>query len=299
MNFITFNEDKLSKLVLGTVQFGLDYGIANINGKPTQENVNNIVKYLYEEKLNCFDTAQVYGNSEEVLGIALENTKSTFVISKLKSDTFITNAIGSVSNSLNNLGIKTLYGLLLHDSTVLQNWGDESSFIVDNLVEKNLIRYFGVSIYTENDFELAINNDRIDFIQVPFNLFDQRAIRNSWFKRAKVKNKLIFIRSVFLQGLLLMDISSVPKKLESAKLHLEQLEILCSKFKMTKNELALAYVDSIAKNSLILFGCDNIIQAKENIKNYNSLKKLTITDLNIIEEKFKSIEESIYNPAKW
>ena len=63
MKFIKYNDDKLSKLSLGTVQFGLDYGIANIQGQPSQEDVDNIIQYVYENDINCFDTAQAYGNS--------------------------------------------------------------------------------------------------------------------------------------------------------------------------------------------------------------------------------------------
>ncbi|MDF1875753.1 aldo/keto reductase, partial [Sulfurimonas sp. SAG-AH-194-I05] len=68
MKHIIFNNDRLSKLSLGTVQFGLDYGISNNSGQPSQKDVDNIVQYVYDNNINCFDTAQAYGNSESVLG---------------------------------------------------------------------------------------------------------------------------------------------------------------------------------------------------------------------------------------
>ena len=201
MKFIEYRGDKISKLSLGTVQFGLDYGIANSSGQPTQDSVNHIIEYLYNNKVNCFDTAQAYGNSEEVLGKAIKNKSQLHVISKLKSDTFISNAIENVEESLQNLNISSLYALLLHDSELLYRWSDEYDQIIQELKNRDNIKYFGVSIYTNEDFELAINNKEIEFIQIPFNIFDQRAISQGWLEKAKKHDKLIFIRSIFLQGL--------------------------------------------------------------------------------------------------
>lgn len=204
MNYIYYNEDKIAKLSLGTVQFGLTYGIANFNGQPAQKDVNEIIDYVYTNGINCFDTAQAYGNSEEVLREALKDKNYIHVVSKLKTHLFKQNALQNVSNSLNNLGIYSLYALLLHDSELLYNWTNDDSVIVDELLQSGKIKYFGVSIYTNDDFNLAIENSKIKFIQIPFNLFDKRAITENWFEKAKKNNKLIFIRSVFLQGLLLM-----------------------------------------------------------------------------------------------
>lgn len=299
MKYINYNNDKISKLSLGTVQFGLDYGISNTGGQPTQEAVNEIIQYVCENGINCFDTAQAYGNSEEVLGRSIKDKKNTFIISKLKSSFFLDNAIDSVTESLTNLQISLLYALLLHDSQLLYSWTDSYSLLVDKLIDSQKIKYFGVSIYTDDDFNLAVKNDKIQFIQVPFNIFDQRAITKEWFKKAKENNKLIFIRSVFLQGLLLMDIDKLPSNLKIATKHLEALELLSTELNITKNELALSFVDTVAKDALILFGCDNIKQAKENMTNYSLLKYLDDSAIIKIKEKFCDIDEKIYNPTKW
>lgn len=299
MQSVNYNGDMLSKLSLGTVQFGLNYGVANIDGKPLQTDVDNIVKYVYEHGINCFDTAQAYGNSEEVLGHAIKNKKDIFIISKLKSDLFKENLLINIHDSLQNLDIGSLYGLLLHDSELLYNWTSECSIAVDKLIKENKIKYFGVSIYTNKDFELALENPVIKFIQIPFNIFDQRAISEKWFEKAKEKNKLIFIRSIFLQGLLLMDINNIPTNLMKAKKDLIRFDLYCQKLGVTKSELALNFVDTVAKDSLLLFGCDNIEQAKENIEVYNSLQKLEDNILKSIIDDFKNISEDIYNPTRW
>lgn len=299
MNFIKYNENKISKLSLGTVQFGLDYGISNINGKPVQKEVNNIINYVVDEGINCFDTAQAYGNSEDVLGKAIDNKKDLFVISKLKTELFKNDLNENIEKSLRDLKLSTLYGLLLHDSQLLLSWSKEDSGKVRRLKEENKIKYFGVSIYTDEEFNLAIENADIDIIQIPFNLFDQRAIINGWLKKAKEENKLLFIRSIFLQGLFFMDKEKLPTKLSNAKELLSAFEVYRDKLELSKSQLALNFVNSVAKDAILLFGCDSLEQAKENIENFNSLMPLS---KNIIDElifTFKDVSEQIYNPARW
>lgn len=299
MKYIEYDGNRISKLSLGTVQFGLNYGVANNSGKPSQENVNKIIKYVSDNGINCFDTAQAYGDSEKVLGIALKDLENKFVISKLKSPEFRENSLENISESIQNLGKKALFALLLHDSELLYSWTEEDSKNVKELIKNSKIKYFGVSIYSSEDFELALLNESIKFIQIPFNLFDQRAYREDWFEKARRQNKLIFIRSAFLQGLLLMDKDKIPLNLQSAKKYIDILESYAKDLDMSKNELALSFVDTIARDSLILFGCDNITQAKENIENYNSLNKLDTCVIESIMKDLSEIEESIYNPTKW
>ncbi len=299
MRFITYNKEKISKLSLGTVQFGLDYGIANSDGKPNQNCVDSIVNYIYENGINCFDTAQAYGNAEEVLGKSLKGKPNTIIVSKLKSELFEDNLEKNISKTLENLQQKNIFGLLLHDSELLYRWSQKHSRLVEQLVEDKKINYFGVSIYTNEDFELAINNDNIQIIQIPFNLFDQRAVTEYWLEKAKEANKLIFIRSIFLQGLFFMNQEELKGNLIKAKPYLEILKELGEKLNLSTAELAMAYIESIAKESIILFGCDTLLQAKENIYNFNHLVELDKNIINEIAIKFKNIDEKIYNPLKW
>jgi len=299
MKYIKFDNQNISKLSLGTVQFGLDYGIANSNGKPLQKDVDRIIEYVSNNGINCFDTAQAYGNSEQVLGESLKNIDEKIVISKLKSNIFRENLNINITKSLKNLNLSSLFGLLLHDSDILYDWKSEDTKSVNHLIDSKKIKYFGVSIYTSRDFELAIENENIKFIQIPFNLFDQRAYKENWFEKAKKNNKLIFIRSIYLQGLLLMEKNKVPSNLESAKKYLDILDKYCKKLNITRNELSLSFVDTIAKDSMILFGCENITQAEENIKNYNNLNKLDVEIIYNLTEELSAINEKIYNPTKW
>jgi len=298
MKYITFNNQKISKLSLGTVQFGLDYGISNNNGKPTQERVNEIVDYVYEKGINSFDTAEAYGNSEEVLGIALKDKLDTVIISKLKSELF-DDALDNIEKTLLHLQKERIFGLLLHDSRLLYSWKEKYSKMVDELIKSKKIEYFGVSIYTDEDFELALSNKNIKIIQIPFNIFDQRAVTKDWFRKAKEKNKLIFIRSIFLQGLFFMKIQELRGNLIKAKIYLKKLYKLEKELGLSTSELAMAYVDSMAKESILLFGCDTLEQAKENIMNYNQLPLLEDEILDKINRVFVDIPHEITNPILW
>ena len=299
MRYIEFHGDKISKLSMGTVQFGLDYGVANSIGKPTQKSVNDIVEYVYNNGVNCLDTAQAYGDSEKVLGESITNKENLFIISKLKSNLFEENLQINIDISLKNLKIKKLYALLLHDSELLYRWEDNHTSLVQNLISRNKIDYFGVSIYSDEDFNLALNNENIKIIQIPFNLFDQRAVHNNWLKLAKEKNKLIFIRSIFLQGLFFMDLDALEGNLIDARKYLEKLHQLKNSLNLSTVELAMSYVDNVADSSILLFGCDTLAQAKENIELYNRLPKLDKETIGTIEYEFQDIQESITNPTLW
>lgn len=301
MKYIDFNDNKISKLSLGTVQFGLNYGIANRNGQPNQDDINNIIDYVIDNGINTFDTAQAYGVSEQVLGKALrdKNREELFIISKLKSNLFLNDLKLNIQSSLDNLEIDTLFGLLLHDSKLLYNWNSNYEKLIKDLIDSKKIKYFGVSIYTNKDFELALKNDSIKIIQIPFNIFDQRAITKKWLKKAKENNKLIFIRSIFLQGLFFLDIQQLKGNLILAKPYLEQLLNLQKKLNLTSAELAMSYVDTLATDSVLLFGCDTLRQAKENIYNYNNLPTLEQDILEEIQTLFKDIPEQITNPSLW
>ncbi len=298
MRYINYNNIKLSKLSLGTVQFGLEYGIANKDGKPTYDEVNNIVDYLYKNGINCFDTAQDYGESQKILANATKD-KDIHIISKISSDNFIDDLKQNIDLSLKDLKKDRLFGLLLHDSKLLSSWDTKYNIYIKDLKKEQKIDYFGVSIYTDQEFCLALENDIIQIIQIPFSIFDQRAINLHWLEKAKKKNKLLIIRSVFLQGLLLMDTDKIPTKLSCAKHYLEQLDLLSKEFQIDKNSLALNFVDTIAKDSLLLFGCETINQAQDNLHIYKSLKPLDNTIIDKLQVFFGNIEESIYNPTRW
>jgi len=296
---VKYNNIEISKLALGTVQFGLEYGISNVNGKPSQKEVNEIIDFVKNKGLNCLDTAQSYGNSESVIGVSIENNNNFHIISKMNSDNFDLNLIDSINSSFKKLKKNSIFALLLHDSKLLYHWDSGQDEKVNFLKKQNMITYFGVSIYTNDDFELALKNESINLIQIPYNIFDQRALLFDWFKKAKKYNKLIFIRSIFLQGLLLMDSNEGEKKVFGAQKYIKELDFFCKEYNLSRSELALSFVYSTCDESIMLFGSETLKQVKENINNFENMNQLDKKIQNELIENFMHINESIFNPTKW
>ena len=173
-----------------------------------------IAERAIEKGINFFDTAQSYGNSEQILGgifkdLGIQNDVN--IVSKLSPNIKINLVYDSVNQSLINLNLRSLWGLLLHryDSKFIN---DEFRKVIGGLKKEKMILNFGVSVYNSNDAFEALYDNLYDIIQVPFNVIDRRLINNDFFRIANEKNKKVFIRSIYLQGLLLMNDSDLIKK---------------------------------------------------------------------------------------
>ena len=303
MKIINWNNNDISNFCLGTVQLGLNYGISNKTGQLTEEAAYNLLEYSISNGINCIDTARNYGTSEQVIGNFLKKNIeiNPLIISKINSDLFYLNdkeLIFEITKTKKILS-KNLFGLLLHDSDALMNWSESNYKKIYSLKKSGLIKYFGVSIYNNEEFKFAVNCKDIDIIQIPFNIFDHRAIKNNWFKESKKNNKLLFIRSVFLQGLMFMNTGVIPAYLSSAEKYINIIEDLCKKINMSRLELAVSFVHSFSENSVILFGCDNINQLKKNIGIFNNINRLDKDIIKDILVNMSEVDEKIYNPTKW
>ena len=140
MNIIEYKGDILSHLSLGTVQLGMDYGIANREGKPSVQKACDILSAVIDGGINCFDTALAYGESEKILGECIN--KEVYIISKISSNEF-GRIEAEVKASLHKLKQKRLFGLLLHDSRILSSWSSRESEKIARLKESGLIKHFG------------------------------------------------------------------------------------------------------------------------------------------------------------
>ncbi|MBT5306663.1 MAG: aldo/keto reductase, partial [Candidatus Scalindua sp.] len=198
-------------LVLGTAQLGFNYGIANAGKteQPTQTTANAIVQEAWENGIREFDTAQGYGKSEQALGEALSKlgvSAEALVISKFDpaldhlDRNVLSNAVGE---SLSRLGVPSLYGMMLHKEKMLSAWDNGLSKIFHTFVVSGKIKHIGISVYSPEKAIQALNTDGIDMVQLPTNILDRRFETAGVFQLAEEKKKKIYIRSVFLQGLIL------------------------------------------------------------------------------------------------
>lgn len=207
-------EDSLSwKLALGTVQFGLDYGVSNTTGKVSKDEVHAILQHALDSGISSLDTAAEYGDSESVLGsFGLADWTIGTKLPRYDRGTTCSQVIGAVENSLQNLNLESVDTVLLHDSSVLfQEQADE---ILKGLIacqKRGLIKRMGVSVYDPSEIEAVLSVFRPDIIQAPVNLLDNRLLESKLISNLCFDGIEVHARSVFLQGLLLMEPTLRPK----------------------------------------------------------------------------------------
>jgi len=206
----------MMKIALGTVQFGLDYGVANEDGQVRATEVQQILSESKKSGIDTLDTAIAYGTSEEVLGkVGIDGFR---VVTKLPSlptnngDVFRW-VRDQVEASLARLGQKKLYGLLLHRPEDLSgSRGGQLIQALADLKDVGIVQKIGVSIYSPDELEMVCKKINIDLVQAPLNVVDRRMETSGWLDRLKSDGVEIHTRSVFLQGLLLMERSKIPMK---------------------------------------------------------------------------------------
>jgi len=200
----------MSKLALGGVQFGIDYGIANTKGQVQIEEVQSILNYAKKNGVNILDTASGYGDSEEVLGkVGVDNFQIITKTTSIKQG--VNGVVRIFYQSLKNLKQKKAYGLLIHDIGEIEHKQFDTLLIeLARLKQQGLVKKIGVSVYNNQQIDYVLDNFSIDLIQLPINILDQRLINDESLVKLKKHNVEIHARSALLQGLLLMSINTIP-----------------------------------------------------------------------------------------
>ncbi|HUT74807.1 MAG TPA: aldo/keto reductase [Armatimonadota bacterium] len=261
----------LSRLMLGTVQLGMPYGIANRAGQPSYEVARDIIACAYEGGVTCFDTAAAYGASEQVLGQALAElgladrmtvaTKIRPVEDRTFSDAAAREKIeGSVAGSLRALRLEALPLCLFHrehDFRCIEH--------LLRLKEKGLVRHVGASVMTPKATAAIIGSGLAEAVQLPASLLDHRFARAGILTEARRRGVAVFARSIYLQGSLLMSEREIPSCLEAAIPVRRELEALAREAGMSLAELAARYVLSLDGVTCVVIGMESVEQLRENL----------------------------------
>jgi len=284
-----------AKIILGTAQFGMDYGINNKNGKISKLNIFEILDYAFSIGINELDTASSYGDSENVIGEYLNYYPNKRFIITTKVNDLKISLEKQVYNSLENLKIKKIDKLFFHSYDIYRHFENE----IKDFYQKYkglLFDELGVSIYTNYEIENLLNDPFIDRIQLPFNLFDNFNKRGIYLEKLHLNNKKIDARSIFLQGLFFRNTFDLPNNLIPLKKDLKGLKKLSEEYRIGFNSIAIGYVNSFKIFDKILIGVDSLEQLQKNLKCFsNKLPKKLIKKLNSIEIK----NEELLNPSKW
>jgi aryl-alcohol dehydrogenase-like predicted oxidoreductase len=287
----------MSKIILGTVQFGLDYGINNNTGKPNHYEVKSIFDYAYNNNINFLDTAEAYGNSHEIIGNYHKNSSNKFEVTTKYCSARLDlpeNISERINHHLKILNINNLYCYMFHNYDDFKNYFNLFKLELLELKSRGIIKKIGVSLHNNHNINDVLENKEIGLIQLPYNLFDNKSKREKVFLKAKKNGVEIHTRSTFLQGLFFKDLDTIGGKITVLKKYLLELKRLVNKNEI--NSLALNYVCLNANIDGILLGVDNVSQLKNNLSCINDNKfKDIIGNIDSINVK----EENLLNPANW
>jgi len=254
---------KVSRLGLGTVELGLNYGINKPGnfGKPDEKHSIYLLHKAADFGINLFDTAPSYGSSEELLGKAFKNKKNCIIATKVnippKDEDYKKFIVSSINRSCKKLQRKYIDIVQVHNATVNTFLESDIFKILIKEKEAGNIRFIGVSVYEPENALAAINSGMIDVLQIAYNVLDQR-MNEKVLDKAKSEGIGILSRSVFLKGVLTERVKYLPKSCEPLKKAAENIK---TKMKLSSwqglSKFALRFVLSNSVINSVLVGVSN------------------------------------------
>ena len=295
------------ELCLGTVQFGMDYGVNNKKRPPVDQSIR-MLDYAVQNGVYAIDTAAAYGNAEEIVGSFLR--KKTIPREKLYITTkLLPNSLDECGvdkyrqvirdkliQSLNLLGIDYVDGFMFHSS----RYAFEPAMIdaLHEVCKEGLAIQTGVSVYAPDEAFSYLRNYKNAIIQAPYSLLDHRMKQSGLLERVAEMPKLTFCtRSAFLQGLVLMDEDHIPPHLTVAVPLIRKLREISHESNISIAAMALGYVRRESSISYLVFGIHSLEQLKENVKLFEQDTNEDV--MSIIDHTFQDIDAEIIIPSLW
>lgn len=296
----------MTRLCLGTVQFGMKYGINNTLGQPSIDYSVEMLAKAVDKGIRVIDTARAYGTAELVVGRYIQqrgNDKDLKIISKLKPNIIEAGErdIYSVirkefEDSLQRLCISRMDGYLLHTPQYIRNSQIVSA--LERLKAEKLTDHIGVSIYEIEDGISAVKSGVVDYIQLPYSVLDQRGFKEKFIPAAQKAGITIFARSAFLQGLFFMDKKNIPQNLSEVIPYLEILDHILEKYQIDKVSALIKFVTMEKDIDYLVFGVDTMDQLVEDIDKYHNTE-VPLEFINEVKSSFQVINKSIIFPSLW
>jgi len=286
------------RIGLGTAQLGLNYGITNDDKKVNSESLSKIINLARGSNIKYIDTAISYGDSEIKLG--KNKIDDFYLISKLPKIPVEKENVGiwindQVDESLKRLGVKTLYALLLHDTSQLfdELIGGEIDKALNKLKEQGKIKKFGVSAYDPKELQNILKKFSPEIVQLPMNVFDNRFQDHDCLKIMKDKNIEIHSRSAFLQGLLLLNKENLPNQFKKWKSLFEKWQKWLEFNNISAVEACLGHCLSFKEVDCVVVGVDSFMHFNEVIELANRKAKVNYP------LDFSSKDIDLINPLNW
>jgi aryl-alcohol dehydrogenase-like predicted oxidoreductase len=286
----------VNRLALGTVQFGLSYGIANQVGQVSRLEAKAMLQLAAENGIDTLDTAIAYGESEICLGEV--GTRGYKLVTKLPSVPEGCLDINGwvkkqMAASFSRLDVTTVYGLLLHRSEQLLNHNGKEIFeALESLKNSGRVEKIGVSIYAPSELDAISKLFHLDLVQAPFNLVDRRLLTSGWLHRLKSEGVEIHARSVFLQGLLLMPQAAIPVRFAPWNELWHTWHQWLTDNDISPVQACLACPLSFPEIDRVIVGADSASQLAQIISSANRVQQVNLPQLHCEDE-------NLINPANW
>lgn len=309
MRYTEFNGYKLSKFQLGTVQLGMTYGLGEDREKPSEEKASALLDRAMEFGVNNLDTANNYGDSERVIGNWLrkrmeKGEEKPWVVTKIgplkhgSYDILRDDVLYQTENCLKTLGAESIDCLMLHNFEDYETDRDAMRRIFEELKRDGAYKTSAISAYSRHDYKM-IAESGFDATQIPLNVFDWGQIENGGMEALARSGMTVFVRSVFLQGLVFHTPEDLDPRMSFCAPYLEKYLSLCREFDLAPDTLALSYVLSVPGVSCAVLGCDNISQLEANCKLIDRTVELAEDQIGKLREAFVNIDPRVINPGTW
>lgn len=307
MKYTENNGYKVSMFSLGTVQLGMNYGVNNKDGKPSREQAFDILNTAKHFGVNCLDTAAGYGDSEQIIGAwlaTLQPEERPSIVTKVdyidhtSPATIRSSLKESVETSKKRLGLERLPLLMIHDYEHYAENPKEVNMAFEELRNAGDIERWGISAYSRHNYRVMADST-CDAVQIPQNIFDWKQIRNGGIQALADSQKTIFVRSVFLQGLVFMDPEYLHPQMQFAAPVLRKFRSFCEAYRLEPATLAMSFVLSLPGVSSLVLGCEKKEQVEANAALIGNTVKLTEEQIAEIREAFENIDDHITNPGTW
>ena len=285
--------DNISKIAIGTAQFGLDYGIANQNGKVNINEIRLILDFAHNNNINTLDTAKAYGNSEKSIGRYLKQRPHSWnIITKINDGDV--SIVEQIQDSKEKLTVFPNI-ILAHSANLFLDPIFQSR--LQEIKDRELITSIGVSLYSEEEINQMLDSKiKPDVIQLPMNILDTRLYRSGVLSKLFDREIEIHVRSVFLQGLFYLSQDQLKSRFNDVVPFVNRLESIAAGNGLKLSELALLWLVSLEEISKVVIGVDNADQLKTHLI---ALEKKV--DASVFEEVLSVHyeNETIINPSLW
>ena len=284
----------MNKLAIGSAQFGLDYGISNDNGIVKSAEVKNILTAATSLGIDTIDTAHSYGISEHVLGkIGIGSFKIITKTSEIEKGIDIVKR--NFYQSLKNLKINQIDGLLVHNFSDVfdSNFSSLYNWLIE-IKSQKIVKKIGFSIYDPQDVNFLLKNFDFDIVQTPLNIIDRRLLHYDLLNLLSKNSVEVHIRSIFLQGLLLIPHKALPSKFRLWDKLWIHWESWLKENNLSPIEGCLSFIRDIDGLSRVVLGFHNSAQLKET-NNFLNLKNSKVS----FPDDLCSFDENLIHPFNW